>query len=90
MKTANGRIYRRNRKYLRQTSEAPPATSSMEQGAEDEFTSVDQQPNENNQLADNNDLAENQPNQSQQSEQTVTRTGQVSKPLSRLEDYFRH
>jgi len=62
----------------------------MEQGAEDEFTSIDQQPNENDQLVDNNDLAENQPDQSQQSEQTVTRTGRVSKPPSRLEDYVRH
>ena len=52
--------------------------------------SIDQQPNENDQLADNNDLAENQPDQSQQSEQTVTRTGRVSKPPSRLEDYVRH
>jgi len=62
----------------------------MEQGPEDEFTSADQQTNENDQLADSNELAKNQPSQTQHSEKTVTGAGQVSKPPSQLEDCVRH
>ena len=44
---ANDPIYRQNRKHLRQ---APSGNSIMEQGAEDEFRSTDQQTIENDQL----------------------------------------
>ena len=37
VKVSNGRTYRQNRKYLRQTNKAPPNTSIMEQGGEDEL-----------------------------------------------------
>jgi len=51
-------IYKRNQKHLRQTSEAPPGTSYMEQGAGDEFTSIEQT-NENDKLADSNECRTN-------------------------------
>jgi len=37
VKVSNGRTYRQNRKHLRQTNKAPPNTSIMEQGGEDEL-----------------------------------------------------
>jgi len=53
LKVANGRTFRRNRKHLRQTNEALPNMSVIEQGAEDEAaiptTIATQQTHENDQ-----------------------------------------
>jgi len=80
VKVANGRVYRRNRKHLRQSKEAPPCTSGMEQDAEDESTIIVQQTHDNVQLADTNDQAESQPSQAQHTEQADTNEQAESQP----------
>jgi len=98
VKVDNGKTFRRNRKHLRQTNEAPPNMSVIEQGAEDEAaiptTIATQQTHENDQMADSNEQTENVPTQAQnqpsEAQPSVSRTGRVSKPPTRLKDYVRH
>ena len=98
VKVANGRAFRRNRKHLRQTNEAPPNRPVIEQGAEDEsaipMTTTTQQTHKNDQMIDSNEQTENAPTQAQdqpsEAQPLVSRTGRVSKPPTWLKDYVRH
>ena len=98
VKVTNGRTFRQNCKHLRQTSEAPPNRPVIEQGAEDESaiptTTMTQQTHENDQMIDSNEQTENTPTQAQdqpsKAQPSVSRTGRVSKPPTRLKDYVRH
>ena len=96
VKTNEGKIYRYNRKYLRQTAERPLDTiATVPEGAEDEATiattapqqTIENEPNIPQKLevtvSNDNTLS----NQTQHPQSLVIRSGRISKPPNWLEDF---
>jgi len=97
VKTANGQVYRRNRKHLRCTTETINKVPQNYEDGEDEFAipSMANQPT-GEALSDRNEAASNAHETVQdehprlvEPSQTVTRAGRVVKPSSRYNDYVK-
>ena len=86
VKTANGYIYRRNRRHLRQTKERPDDPHRINDSADDELAI----PFTEDKTQNNEQPMESLHSRRHPTDCTVTRSGRACVPPNRLKDYIRH
>ena len=95
VKTLNGHIYRRNRKFIRATKEGMKPDDSSSKDAEDElYVPITEEQETPANQTDNPTGQESNPTLTQtcpenSTSETITRTGQVVKPLLKYRDFVK-